>query len=47
MIEKNHDELQFKTLDNIDLNGKFVLVRVDINSPIDPYTEKIMNEFRI
>ena len=47
MIKKNHDKLQFKTLDNIDLNGKFVLVRVDINSPIDPYTEKIMNEFRI
>jgi phosphoglycerate kinase len=35
------------TLDDFDYRGKGVLVRVDINSPIDPTTKKIVNENRI
>ena len=36
------------TLDDLpDLSGKRVLLRVDINSPIDPNTKKITNTNRI
>jgi phosphoglycerate kinase len=34
-------------LDRFDYNGKTVLLRVDINSPIDPATKRIVNENRI
>jgi len=39
--------LRILTLDDFDYGGKTVLVRVDINSPIDPKTKKIVNENRI
>jgi phosphoglycerate kinase len=37
----------YLTLDDFDYRGKTVLLRVDINSPIDPKTKKISNENRI
>ncbi|MDR2089216.1 MAG: phosphoglycerate kinase [Clostridiales Family XIII bacterium] len=36
-----------KRIDDFDCAGKTVLLRVDINSPIDPATKKIVNENRI
>jgi phosphoglycerate kinase len=38
---------EFLTLDDFDLKGKSVLVRVDINSPIDPSSGRILNDSRI
>jgi phosphoglycerate kinase len=35
------------TLDDVDVEGKTVLVRVDFNSPIDVETKKILDETRI
>jgi phosphoglycerate kinase len=35
------------TLDNVKVEGKKVLLRVDINSPLDPSTKKIIDETRI
>ena len=37
----------FKPMEDFDVKGKRVLLRVDINSPIDPATKKIINENRI
>jgi len=37
----------YLTLDDFNYQGKTVLLRVDINSPIDPRTKKITNENRI
>jgi phosphoglycerate kinase len=39
--------LKFPTLDDVDVSGKTVLVRVDINSPIDPKTGEIIDDTRI
>lgn len=38
---------RMKSIDEFDYNGKTVLLRVDINSPIDPDTKKIVNQNRI
>ncbi len=38
---------EFLTLDDFDLNGSIVLVRTDINSPMDPTTGRILNDARI
>ena len=38
---------EFLTLDDVDVSGKTVLVRVDFNSPIDPETKKIIDDTRI
>ena len=35
------------TLDDVDVRGKVVLVRVDFNSPVDPSTKKILDDVRI
>jgi phosphoglycerate kinase len=32
---------------DLDVAGKFVLLRVDVNSPLDPLTKRIVNETRI
>ncbi len=40
-------ELPINTLDDFDFNNKTVILRIDINSPIDPKTKKIVNENRI
>jgi len=37
----------FFTMDDFDLSGRTVLVRVDINSPIDPSTGQLLNDARI
>ncbi len=37
----------FLTLDDVDASGKRVLLRVDINSPIDPKTGQIIDDKRI
>lgn len=37
----------FYTMDDFDLSGRTVLVRVDINSPIDPTTGKLLNDARL
>lgn len=37
----------FFTLDDFDLSGRTVLLRVDINSPIDPATGRILSDARI
>ena len=39
--------LNVKTLGDIEVAGKTVLVRVDFNSPIDPQTGKILDDTRI
>ena len=36
-----------KTIDDFEYNNKTVLLRVDINSPIDHKTKKIVNDNRI
>lgn len=40
-------EIKIKSLKEIPVKGKRVLLRLDINSPIDPETKKIVNENRI
>ncbi|HDM89202.1 MAG TPA: phosphoglycerate kinase [Candidatus Bathyarchaeota archaeon] len=35
------------TLDDVDVKGKTVLLRVDFNSPVDPDTKKILDDTRI
>ena len=39
--------MKFPTLDDVDVKGKTVLVRVDINSPLDPNTGEILDDTRI
>jgi phosphoglycerate kinase len=39
--------LDIPAIDEFDLQGKRVLLRVDINSPLDPETKRIVNENRI
>jgi phosphoglycerate kinase len=40
-------ELRFLTLDDIVTKGRTVFVRVDVNSPLDPSTKKIIDDTRI
>lgn len=42
-----NSKLGFYTMDNFDFDGKKTLLRVDINSPIDPKTGKITDDTRI
>ncbi len=37
----------FRPMESFDVTGKRVLLRLDINSPIDPVTKKIVNENRM
>lgn len=41
------DELGIKTLDDVEVGGKTVGVRVDFNSPVDPNTGKLLDDTRI
>lgn len=43
----NNVDIQIRTLDDLDCRGKTVLLRLDINSPLDPKTKKIVNLNRI
>src|SRR5512137_185136 len=38
---------KFLTLDDVKVNDKTVLVRVDFNSPVDPETKKVLEDARI
>ena len=38
---------EFLTLDEVEVEGKTLFLRVDINSPIDPSTERILDDSRI
>lgn len=38
---------KIRSMDEFDYAGKIVILRVDVNSPIDPVTKKIVNENRI
>ena len=40
-------EIKMRSLEGIDLKGKKVLLRPDINSPIDPVTKKLADDTRI
>lgn len=42
---KENGELQ--NIDDFDVKGKVVLVRVDFNSEIDPKTKKVTSDVRI
>ena len=37
----------FFTMDDFDLSGRTVLLRVDVNSPIDPATKTLLNDARL
>ena len=37
----------FNTIDDFDVNGKTVLVRIDINSPVDPNSGLILDDTRM
>lgn len=39
--------MKFRTIDDVDVKNKTVIVRVDINSPIDPQTGDILDDTRI
>lgn len=39
--------LAFKSMESLSVKGKRVLLRLDINSPIDPKTKKIVNDNRL
>ena len=39
--------MKIRTLDDFDINGKTVLLRVDMNVPIDPKTKQITGSKRI
>ncbi len=39
--------LDFYTMEDVDLGGKTCLVRLDINSPLDPISGRILNDNRI
>jgi len=41
------EEYGIKTLDDIEVGGRRVFVRVDMNSPVDPSTKKILDDSRI
>jgi len=40
-------EIKMRSLQGIPLAGKKVLLRPDINSPLDPVSKKIINDERI
>ncbi|WP_263640878.1 phosphoglycerate kinase [Methanobrevibacter arboriphilus] len=39
--------IKFNTIDDFDIEGKTVLVRVDINSPVDPNSGIILDDTRM
>ncbi len=41
------EELGIKTLDDVEIEGKCVFVRVDFNSPVDLSTKKLLDDSRI
>jgi phosphoglycerate kinase len=50
MVQKQNPgegERDFFTMDDFDFSGKSVLLRVDINSPIDPTTDELLDDTRL
>ena len=47
MPDLKFSELDFLVLDDLELEGKKILVRVDINTPIHPKTRKLMERSRL
>ena len=41
------EKVRIKSMRDVDYKGKTVLLRLDINSPIDPVSKKIVNENRL
>lgn len=39
--------MKFSTLDDVNVEDKTVILRVDINSPLDPETKEMMDDYRI
>ncbi|MEM2910231.1 MAG: phosphoglycerate kinase [Nitrososphaerota archaeon] len=39
--------VNFLTMDDLDLAGKTIFLRADINSPVDPYSGRLLNKVRI
>ncbi|BAW31769.1 MAG TPA: phosphoglycerate kinase [Methanothermobacter sp.] len=39
--------LDFRTIDDLELKDKTVLLRIDINSPVDPHTGNILDDTRL
>lgn len=46
-MEETVNMIRMRSLDDVELKGKFVLFRPDINSPIDQATKKIINTNRL
>ena len=40
-------EYEFKTMDDVELEGKTVIVRVDVNSPVDPQSGELLDDTRM
>lgn len=40
-------EYEFKTMDDVDFEGKTVIVRVDVNSPVDPQSGELLDDTRM
>ena len=40
-------DYQFKTMDDVDFESKTVLVRVDVNSPVDPLSGDLLDDTRM
>lgn len=38
--------INFNTIDDFEIEGKTVLIRIDINSPVDPSTGTILDDTR-
>jgi len=45
--KKNTSSLDFFTLDDFDVTDRTVIVRIDINSPVDPITGKLLGDRRL
>lgn len=40
-------DYEFKTMDDVNFEGKTVIVRVDVNSPVDPLTGELLDDTRM
>ena len=40
-------EYEFNTMDDFDFEGKTVLLRVDVNSPVDPQSGELLDDTRM
>ncbi|MCD7781859.1 MAG: phosphoglycerate kinase [Methanosphaera sp.] len=40
-------DYKFKTMDDVDFEGKTVIVRIDVNSPVDPLSDELLDDTRM